>query len=552
MSAIEFPARLRIFTWDKLNIYIIALSLFLYYLLQLAVSASARTGPLAALSLVIASLVIAIPFATIRYSQLSQLVRILIRGLAIIVLILTLTDSPLEVAWPAADGFPDSPLFFRCGALIAITCATLGLWRPSLLLPGLIYYDLSRRVFADLTSVDLVATDYLNLLQIAEFALIGSLLTLFMFGRADTVGPAAKTTMANRLRPWLRSLSPSEGDRLRKISMDLIWSVAIGVHLSKYFWSGIIKLKMDWSPWTWIFHNETYLGVLLGLERGSPLLSSQFATQLFYGTLAYFVIVANIMVVTAQLSSPFSILRARYLLILAMFFEVFHIVVFFSIAALFWTWIGVNTIVVICCSRLREEDFTPAMKMTAFVSVFFALFLFDTPRLGWMDTRAVVSQYFTVETADGRSARVPTEYFMSPTSYTVGHAAMFVPPGHFPWTMSGTQSNLKSAREANACAQPKVSREQIVGPDLAAVKSLVRNTHALMTAYPFVKDAGLFYLFPQHMFSDPFYYQDFNNISLKDVVRYKYVVDSVCLSLKDGLLIRDVQNKSEYPIDVQQ
>ena len=181
--------------------------MFLYYLLQLAVSASARSGPLAALSLVIASLVIAIPFATIRYSQLSQLVRILIRGLAIIVLILTLTDSPLEVAWPAADGFPDSPLFFRCGALIAITCATLGLWRPSLLLPGLIYYDLSRRVFADLTSVDLVATDYLDLLQIAEFALIGSLLTLFMFGRADTVGPAAKTTMANRLRPWLRSFS---------------------------------------------------------------------------------------------------------------------------------------------------------------------------------------------------------------------------------------------------------------------------------------------------------------------------------------------------------
>ena len=551
MSAIEIPARLRIFTWDKLNIYVIALSLFLYYLLQLAVSSSARIGPLAALGMVIASLVVAIPFANVRYNQLSQLVRILIRGLAIIVLILILTDSPLEFVWPGAVGFPHSPLFFRCGALISIICAALGLWRPSLLLPGLIYYDLSRRVFADITSVDLVATDYLNLLQIAEFALIGSFVTLFMFGRADTVDPAAKT-MANRLRSWLSSLSSSEGDRLRKISMDLIWSVAIGVHLSKYFWSGIIKVKMDGSPWTWVFHNETHLGVLLGLERGSPLLSSPIATQLFYGTLAYLVIIANFMVITVQLASPFSVLRVRYLLILAIFFEVFHIVVFFSISALFWTWIGVNTIVVICCSRLREEDYTPAMKMTAFVSVFFALFLFDTPRLGWLDTRAVVSQYFTVETADGRGARVPSEYFMSPTSYTVGHAAMFVPPGHFPWTMSGTQSNLKSAREANACAQPLVSREQNVGPDLAAVKSLVRNTHALMIAYPLIKDAGLFYLFPQHMFSDPFYYRDFNNISLKDVVRYKYVVDSVCLNLKDGVLIRDVHNKSEYPIDVQQ
>jgi hypothetical protein len=94
MSAIEIPAKLRIFIWDKLNIYVIALSLFLYYLLQLAVTSSARTGPLAALGIVIASLIIAVPLATVRYSQLTQLVRILIRGLGIVVLILTLTAGP--------------------------------------------------------------------------------------------------------------------------------------------------------------------------------------------------------------------------------------------------------------------------------------------------------------------------------------------------------------------------------------------------------------------------------------------------------------------------
>jgi hypothetical protein len=131
-----------------------------------------------------------------------------------------------------------------------------------------------------------------------------------------------------------------------------------------------------------------------------------------------------------------------------------------------------------------------------------------------------VSEYFTVETAGGRTA-VPSPYFMSPSSYTVGRAAM-------------------------------VGREQNVGPDLAAVKMLVQNTHAVMTAYPFIKNVGLFYFLPHHMFSDPLYYRDFNNISLSDIVRYKYVVDSVCLSLKDGILVRDVRKKSEYPIDVQQ
>jgi hypothetical protein len=297
----------------------LSLSLCFYIIYS---STSAGAGPLASLGTVIASLIIAIPLANVRYGQLSQLIGILIRGLGIIVLVLILTDSPLEVTWPAADGFPHSVLFFRCGALISIACLLLGWWRPSLLLPALVYYDLSRRVFAKITSVDLVTTDYLNLLQIAEFALIGSLVTLFLFGRADNIGVAAKS-LANRLRPWLAGLSPADGDRLRKNAMDLIWSVAIGIHLSKYFWSGIIKLKMDWSPWTWVFHNETYLGVLLGLERGSPLLSSPFTTQLFYGTFAYFAVIANLTVLIAQISSPFSVARARYLLILAIFFELF-------------------------------------------------------------------------------------------------------------------------------------------------------------------------------------------------------------------------------------
>ena len=551
MSTAEYSMRSIDSIGYKLNISCIILSLIAYYFLQVAIGSSAHAGPLEAFGIVVASAVVAVALANIRYSDLSQLVRIVVRGLGIIVVILTLSDSPFEAAWPSTNGFPYCTLFFRGGTLISIMCIALSFLRPSFQIPVLIYYDLSRRVFARVTGVDLVTTDYLNLLQIAEFAVIGSFMTLYLFGSAEKSGHSEKN-LAYQIRPWLKNITPFDSDRLRRNSMDLIWSVAIGVHLSKYFWSGIIKLKMDWSPWTWVFHNETNLGVLLGLERGSPLLSSPFATQLFYSTFAYFVIIANLIVILAQLLSPFSVSRVRFLLLLAMFFEFFHIVVFFSIAALFWTWIGVNIIVVMCCSRLREEDFTPTMKTAAFVSVFLAPLLFDVPRLGWLDTRSVVSEYFTVETADGRTAQVPATYFMSPSSYTVGHAAMFVPPVHFPWTISGTQSTLRNAREANSCALPKVAHEQHVGPDLPAIKTLVKNTHLFMITYPFIKNAGLFYLFPHHMFSDPLYYQDFNHISVSDIVRYKYVVDSVCLSLKDGILVRDVQKRSEYPIDVQQ
>jgi hypothetical protein len=148
-----------------------------------------------------------------RFEQLSQLIRILIRGLGIVILILILADSPLEVAWPAAAGFPYSTLFFRGGAVISIACIILGCGGQAFSFQRW-FITICRAAFSP------ISPDYLNLLQIAEFALIDSLVTLFMFGRADTLDPAVEI-MANRLRPWLSGLSPSDGDRLRKTASRL-------------------------------------------------------------------------------------------------------------------------------------------------------------------------------------------------------------------------------------------------------------------------------------------------------------------------------------------
>jgi hypothetical protein len=43
------------------------------------------------------------------------------------------------------------------------------------------------------------------------------------------------------------------------------------------------------------------------------------------------------------------------------------------------------------------------------------------------------------------------------------------------------------------------------------------------------------------MVPNPFEYQAFNALKMSDIVAYDYRVDSVCLSLKDGKLQRDVR-----------
>ena len=536
-------------TLPRTEVYVVLLSFALFYCLQIVIRSSAHAEPLAGLGVVVASAIAAIPFANVHYRDLSRLTSVLIRGIGVLLFVLTLSDSLIEAAWPATGALPHSALFFRGGAAVSILSLLLAFSRPGFLFPALIYYDLSRRLFARVTGLDHVTTDYLNLSEIGEFVLIGSFVTLTLFGLEERLG-SKEGDIFLAAKSWLKKLAPGDIDELRRGSLDLIWSVGIGAHLGNYFWSGIIKLKLDWTPWDWALFNETHLGILTGLERGSPLLSSPVATQLFYSVFAYFAIIANIIVLLAQVLAPFAVARVRFLLWLALFYDFFHIAVFFTISAMFWTWIGVNVIVVICCSQMSEEDFTPMMKTAAFLTAIFGTFLFDTAHLGWFDSRSVLSEYFVAETADGRTARVPNAFFMTPLSYTVGHFHLFVPPGHFPWTIGGAQFSLQSARDANSCGLPKVG-EQNAGPDLRTVETIVKNNHLFMTTYPLLKQTGLFYLFPHHMFSDPFYYDDFNRIPVSDIVRYRYVVDSVCLSLKNGVLVRDIKKRSEYPIDVQ-
>ena len=78
----------------------------------------------------------------------------------------------------------------------------------------------------------------------------------------------------------------------------------------------------------------------------------------------------------------------------------------------------------------------------------------------------------------------------------------------------------------------------------------LRTVHHLMAGHPVVKDAVLFYMLPHHMFSNPFGYAAFNQLRMSDIAKYHYIVESVCLDLADGVLVRNVKHRSEFTIDV--
>jgi hypothetical protein len=71
-----------------------------------------------------------------------------------------------------------------------------------------------------------------------------------------------------------------------------------------------------------------------------------------------------------------------------------------------------------------------------------------------------------------------------------------------------------------------------------------------MRRHPVVKALNLFYFYPHHMVPNPFMFRPFNNLRIEDIVRYHYVVESVCLDLREGRLVRVVRKRYDHVIDV--
>ena len=482
-------------------------------------------------------------FVGIRYAMMPHLLRAVVRGIGVVVLAQVLFDTlaPVppapNVLFGEANGHE---LFFRYGGMVAIATGIVAMWRPSFLVPMFAWYIAFRLLIGPLAGIPVVDTDFLNMLDTGLFAVVGGLFVITI-----------TSDWALQRAPWLRAcmagLAPAE---LRLAACSLLWACAVGAHLGNYFCSGLAKLLAGGeAPWTWLVGNPTQTAMVIGLERGnSPLATFPVLLQWVWDSISNNAVAFNIFVLGAQLLAPIAILRLRWLLVFTLLFDAFHVGVYLTLGALFHFWIAVNLIVYSSAWRLKESDVTPLMKAVCVATVLFGNLVFYTNWLGWLDGAKLASPQFYAETRDGRSVLMPQVYY-GIYNYTIAQAAMYIPDGHFSFRIGGNNLDRATWEDARNCG-PATTPHQDTGVSLAAVENLVRDTHRFMQAYPAIKDHNLYYFYPHHMQPNPWVFREFNRLKLEDIVAYRYVVESVCLDLRDGELKRDVRLRSEYLYDV--
>ncbi len=471
--------------------------------------------------------------AHIRYGEVPAPLRPLVRGIAAVVLAQVIFDSTTLIYAPARISAGGDQAFFDYGAAIAVLAGAAALWRPSFALPLLFHYVAFRHQLNRVSGVAVSETDYLSMLDIGEFVTVGAI-SLALLGRPH---------MAARLPAW-------DVEELRRSAGMRVWTWAVGAHLGNYFVSGWTKIRAGGSdPLFWLMHNPTQTSILIGLERGdNPFAPWPSLVQLSWDAITGAGVLLNLFVLGVQILSPLAFFRRRWLMVFTILFDLFHLAVVATLGAFFFFWIAVNVLIYLSARRVDDQAMTPGVKVTGLVALLTAHFLFYTSHLGWLDGAKLASPSFFAVTREGRQVPVPSVYF-GILSYSIAQTAMYIPDDHFPMRLGGNTYNPKEWQDAQSCG-PETVHIQDTGVSLATVENMVRETDAAMRQHPAVKNGNLYYLYPHHMVANPLVFAEFNRLSIDDIVGYHYVVDSVCLGLSEGRLVRDVRKRTDYAIDV--
>jgi hypothetical protein len=513
-------------------------ALVIYWALRKAILVSGP-DPSRSLMVFVGTILAAIALRRTSYEQFPRFISIFLRFIGGALFI--------QMAFDAVNFSPATPNIFLlasdpvlglevAASLVVGVCCIL---RPSFLLAVIAYYIMFRISIEARTGLDVVPTDYEGM---AETCLYGTVAALLV---------------ASPLGSWIIGLV--EGSRkhlpleksveIRSVAYSIIWAAMVGAHMRNYFYSGLAKLYAGESePLSWLLHNATQTSILIGLERGDgPLSHAPGVLQGIWDTFSAAGPFINAVILGAQLFAPLAAFNKRILLALTIFYDIFHIGVYFTLGALFFFWILVNVLVFASAKHLPGKRLTMPMTVAMLLTIFFGGRFFYTNHLGWLDGAKLASTHFYAKTRDGRSVLIPGPFF-GLYSYSIAQGRLFIPAGSFPLREGGNTRTLADWADAKTCGPIVTTADSTT--KLSSVQHIVNTTDMFARAHPWFKSWNAYYYYPSHMVANPFDFAEFNKLSMNDIVGYTYRVDSVCLALKGGHLQRNVVKtwKADFPV----
>lgn len=481
------------------------------------------------------AVLIAAIFYNTRYQDFGALMRACTRASAAGLLVYLIIESPDYSL--ANEGAARGLAYINDSYPFALVLAVAGVFRPSFVIPTAIYIYSTRHLVWEISNLPLSFLDIRYMLDMALY--------LAVFGVAVVkIGP--------RIHPWLAA--PQRQSE--------IVGVAMGLHLANYFWSGMAKVLIGPTPWYWAFENETYNQIPYTIESGIlPLGHVPWLSQLAYDTLAFFNTPLNAVIVLVQLFAILCVLKVSWLKITSILFDLLHIGIYVFGGLFFWPWIWNNLTIWWAARSQKKQGLQINTKAACIAAILLGapiLQINSAAWLAWFDVADARQIYFEAITREGREVKVPSAFFSS-HSYSVSHGYMghHDIEGQYMATTLASSDTYARNEHSGLCSDPALFGETRYVEDdeqrlarQASLGNFLNYHHDKMLEREASVGRGSWYFHAHHHPSNPFLYDEFNALSLKDVVGYNLVMESVCHSMKDGRVQKKVIAHTKEYYDV--
>ncbi|MCD1267067.1 hypothetical protein B5M44_17970 [Shinella sumterensis] len=329
--------------------------------------------------------------------------------------------------------------------------------------------------------------------------------------------------------------------------------VMAGVHLSNYFHSGWLKLFLPGgSLLTWVTENPTFMLAIHASDVGGFTVLNMMQDQdWLVPALVWSNTPLNAFVLVIQLYSLFCLLSLRQSAWLTSLYDIMHFGIFLLTAIFFWKWMILNFAFVYAFSRMRLKDGpTFSIRLFGCALVLVApLLSFNIVKLAWFDTGAINDAHFEVETASGSILRVPSNFFLE-KSINVAQQRIARPVnGFLPTKTWGTVGHDDVRRKLDEACPATASEWDLPTEDLNRISKVVQMHHYRMLGLASADGHPKYNIYPHHIWSAPWLFPDFDNIDLRQVRKYFFVVTSRCVSVtQSGYVSRTDVKTARYEI----
>ncbi len=336
---------------------------------------------------------------------------------------------------------------------------------------------------------------------------------------------------------------------------NLLFLLAISVHLANYFWSFYAKSWLD-GPWgAWIAENNPAYIFLVALDDGHILYSGYpRLVEWVYTILNSVYRYANVLVLSLQGAAIAAFFLPKWaFLTLLLLFDVLHFSIMFTVGAYFWPWIILNAVIVVVAAEheLRLQPLASRLVATCFILA--APLFVRVTFIGWYDSGANNKLYFEAVDDSGKRHAVPANFFTF-YSYFIGHMDYGAPDPASAFAVGSPNGGVHSYglfHAGRSCDVAALTRRD--GDPWAYREKLtafVRSYHQLALTISSRLGAFPYEFYPHHFYTSPSESQDFDLLDKRRIVAYAYRRELVCLSFGSGGLQRRVISSAEYQFDV--